>query len=74
LEDCLRHPFEGLGSPEPLKENLSGFWLRRIGDTHRLVYGVNGQELVVSACRYDLAGLSFLLTARAKTTRPAPSS
>jgi len=33
VKDCLRHPFEGIGKPEPLKENLSGFWSRRIDDT-----------------------------------------
>ncbi|MCX7896849.1 MAG: Txe/YoeB family addiction module toxin, partial [Rhodocyclaceae bacterium] len=34
IKDCLRHPFEGIGKPEPLKESLSGFWSRRIDDTH----------------------------------------
>lgn len=52
LKDCLRHPFEGIGKPEPLKENLSGLWSRRIDDTNRLVYCVNDQALVVIACRY----------------------
>lgn len=52
LKDCLRHPFEGIGKPEPLKENLSGLWSRRIDDTNRLVYCVNDQALVVVACRY----------------------
>ncbi|NTV11604.1 MAG: Txe/YoeB family addiction module toxin, partial [Zoogloea sp.] len=35
IQDALRQPFEGLGKPEPLRENLSGFWSRRIDDTHR---------------------------------------
>ncbi|MDF1480982.1 Txe/YoeB family addiction module toxin [Extensimonas sp. H3M7-6] len=52
IKDCLRHPFEGIGKPEPLKENLAGFWSRRIDDTHRLVYCVDAQALVVIACRY----------------------
>jgi toxin YoeB len=52
LEDVLRQPFEGIGKPEPLKENLSGFWSRRIDDTHRLVYCVDADNLVVIACRY----------------------
>ena len=52
IKDCLRHPFEGIGKPEPLKENLSGFWSRRIDDTHRLVYCVDERALVVIACRY----------------------
>ncbi len=34
-------PFEGIGKPEPLKENLSGFWSRRIDDANRLVYAVD---------------------------------
>ena len=45
-------PFAGIGKPEPLKENLSGFWSRRIDDAHRLVYCVDGDDLVVIACRY----------------------
>jgi len=52
INDTLRHPFDGLGKPEPLKENLSGFWSRRIDDVHRLVYCVDGESLVVIACRY----------------------
>ncbi|MGG6237276.1 Txe/YoeB family addiction module toxin [Nodosilinea sp. AN01ver1] len=45
-------PFEGIGKPEPLKENLSGFWSRRIDDTHRLVYAVNDCYLTIISCRY----------------------
>jgi toxin YoeB len=52
FRDALREPFDGIGKPEPLKENLSGFWSRRIDDTHRLVYCVDGNHLVVIACRY----------------------
>ncbi|MFT0532147.1 Txe/YoeB family addiction module toxin [Castellaniella hirudinis] len=52
IKDCVRHPFLGIGKPEPLKENLSGFWSRRIDDTHRLVYCVDGSALVVIACRH----------------------
>ena len=52
IKDALREPFAGLGQPEPLPENLSGFWSRRIDDTHRLVYCVDGNYLVVIACRY----------------------
>ena len=52
IKDCLRHPFEGIGKPELLRENLSGFWSRRIDDTHRLVYCVDDRALVVIACRY----------------------
>ena len=48
----LRVPFEGIGKPEPLKENLAGFWSRRIDDTHRLVYAVEDEYLTILACRY----------------------
>jgi toxin YoeB len=52
LQNALRSPFSGIGKPEPLRENLSGFWSRRIDDTNRLVYTVDGADLVVIACRY----------------------
>lgn len=52
IGDTLRQPFEGIGKPEPLRENLSGFWSRRIDDTHRLVYVVSEGDLVIIACRY----------------------
>lgn len=52
IKDCLREPFDGIGKPEPLKENLSGFWSRRIDEANRLVYRVDGDDLIVIACRY----------------------
>ena len=52
IKDCLREPFDGIGKPDPLKENLSGFWLRRIDEANRLVYRVDGDDLDVIACRY----------------------
>ena len=52
LKETLREPFDGIGKPEPLKETLSGFWSRRIDDTNRLVYCIDGNNLVVIACRY----------------------
>jgi toxin YoeB len=52
IKDAMRSPFAGIGKPEPLRENLSGFWSRRIDDTHRLVYAVEGGDLAVIACRY----------------------
>lgn len=48
----LQEPFEGMGKPEALKENLTGFWSRRIDETHRLVYEVTDEYLTVVACRY----------------------
>ena len=50
--DSQRSPFSGLGKPEPLKEYLSGFWSRRIDDTHRLVYAIDENQITVIACRY----------------------
>jgi toxin YoeB len=47
-----RQPFEGIGKPEPLKENLSGFWSRRIDETNRLVYAVDEDFLTIISCRY----------------------
>jgi toxin YoeB len=55
LKDTLRTPFEGLGKPEPLKADLSGYWSRRINDEHRLVYGVTQTDLVIISCRYHYA-------------------
>ena len=53
LDDIIRNdPFKGIGKPEPLKENLSGFWSRRIDDTNRLVYAVDEVYITVISCRY----------------------
>ena len=53
LNDIKRNdPFKGIGKPEPLKENLSGFWSRRIDDTNRLVYAVDEVYITVISCRY----------------------
>ncbi|WP_322087002.1 Txe/YoeB family addiction module toxin [Burkholderia sp. BCC1999] len=47
-----RTPFEGIGKPEPLKANLSGFWSRRIDDTNRLVYEADDFQISIVSCRY----------------------
>jgi len=52
ITDTKRTPFTGLGKPEPLRENLSGFWSRRIDESNRLVYAVNDNHLTIIACRY----------------------
>jgi toxin YoeB len=52
IKDCLREPFSGIGKPEPLKENLSGLWSRRIDESNRLVYLMDSGDLVIIACRY----------------------
>ena len=55
IEAARREPFSGLGTPEPLLGNLSGYRSRRIDDTHRLVYAVDDANFDVVACRghYD---------------------
>jgi len=52
IKSCERTPFSGIGKPEPLKENLKGFWSRRIDNTHRLVYKVEEETLIISQCRF----------------------
>ena len=52
LEECQRHPFTGTGKPEPLKNNLTGFWSRRINKEHRLVYLPEDKAIYVVACRF----------------------
>jgi toxin YoeB len=52
LKDIQRAPFEGIGKPESLKHNLSGFWSRRIDQEHRLVYAVQDDTILVAQCRY----------------------
>lgn len=52
LSDMLRSPFEGIGKPERLSQNLSGAWSRRIDEEHRLVYMVDGDDLIILQARY----------------------
>lgn len=52
ITNTERSPFEGIGKPEPLKENLAGFWSRRIDEANRLVYVVDGSQLTIISCRY----------------------
>jgi toxin YoeB len=52
VQEAMRSPFEGIGKPEPLKENLSGFWSRRIDETNRLGYAVEDDRLTIVSCCY----------------------
>ena len=52
IKDIERHPYEGIGKPEPLRFDLAGFWSRRIDREHRLVYRVIDQEILIYSCRY----------------------
>lgn len=55
LKDISRSPYEGIGKPEGLKENLSGYWSRRIDDVNRLVYRIENDLIEVYQCKghYD---------------------
>ena len=56
IGECLRDPFRGIGKPEPLRQNLAGWWSRRITGEHRLIYRIRGtgeaQALEVLSCQY----------------------
>ena len=52
ISEMQRSPFEGIGQPEALKENLSGFWSRRIDKSNRLVYAVENDRITIISCRY----------------------
>lgn len=51
LLDIERNSNEGLGKPEPLKHELSGFWSRRITETHRLIYSIDQDNIYIASCR-----------------------
>lgn len=51
LRDIARNPFSGIGKPEPLKDDLSGFWSRRIDDANRLIYRVKNNVIEILSCR-----------------------
>lgn len=55
LQDIERNGYSGLGKPEPLRGNLSGFWSRRIDDEHRIVYRISEDRVEIIQCRghYD---------------------
>jgi toxin YoeB len=52
IKDIQRSPFEGIGKPEALKFDLAGLWSRRIDLEHRLVYSIEGDDILIYACRY----------------------
>jgi len=51
LEAVQADPFKGIGKPEPLKNELKGYWSRRISDEHRIVYSVTNEYIIVISCR-----------------------
>lgn len=50
IKDIMRNPYEGIGKPEPLRYQLSGYWLRRINKEDRLIYKVEGDLLIIISC------------------------
>jgi len=52
IKEIQREPYKGIGEPEPLKYNWSGYWSRRITIEHRLVYKVQDNNLMIAQCRY----------------------
>ncbi len=52
LKSISRTPFEGIGKPEPLKNQLIGFWSRRIDLEHRIIYRVENDEIIILKCRF----------------------
>lgn len=51
IKAAEREPFSGIGKPEPLRGDLSGFWSRRIDDYNRLVYRINGDVMEILSCK-----------------------
>jgi toxin YoeB len=51
IRDIDRDPFKGIGKPEPLKGDWSGYWSRRIDNEHRLIYKVSGDQILVVKCK-----------------------
>ncbi len=56
INAAARDPFVGIGKPEPLRGDLSGYWSRRIDEVNRLVYRATDSEIVIVACRFHYDG------------------
>ncbi|MDA0843879.1 MAG: Txe/YoeB family addiction module toxin [Bacteroidetes bacterium] len=52
IKDILRSPYQGIGKPEPLRLNYTGYWSRRIDKEHRLIYRVTEEQVQIVKCRY----------------------
>ena len=53
IQAVQREPFKGIGKPEPLRGNWTGFWSRRIDREHRLVYAVEKSKVLIAQCRFQ---------------------
>ena len=52
IVDIQRHPFTGLGDPEPLRFNWTDYWSRRIDREHRIIYKATDDAIIIAQCRY----------------------
>jgi toxin YoeB len=52
IKDIQHNPYDGIGKPEPLKFDLAGLWSRRIDQANRLVYNIEGDDILIYACKY----------------------
>jgi len=55
IRDIARNGYTGIGKPEPLKEDMTGWWSRRINDADRLIYRIDGESCLILQCKghYD---------------------
>ncbi|AEG41023.1 Txe/YoeB family addiction module toxin [Lactobacillus kefiranofaciens] len=55
ITDIKRHPFEGMGKPEGLKNNLTGLWSRKIDAKNRIIYEYTNENVIIYSCKdhYD---------------------
>ena len=51
IKDIQREAFTGIGKPEPLRENLSGYWSRRIDEVNRIVYCKQDENILIISCK-----------------------
>lgn len=52
IADIQRNGNEGIGKPEPLRHEFAGYWSRRITEEHRLIYRIDGDIVIIAACKY----------------------
>lgn len=51
LQDIIRNGYEGIGKPEPLKNEFQGFWSRRIDETNRIIYRIDNEQIIIVQCK-----------------------
>ena len=52
IKETLREPYRGTGKPEPLRNNLQGYWSKRITDEHRFIYKIEQNQLIIISCKF----------------------